>query len=591
MASEHTKPNDQNAENWHPKKPEDGTGAIFSRVEQSVFAQLRSDLVNTTGDTRTNSHNKEHLIVRTADKLARGYAQNLRRIHGIYAQRGISVNNLLYYALAVTEERENIVNALKKELNDAKDADQIVTLQEELRLAELALDGAEYLVTVYKKQRLEASRVGNVKSGTPGTAESDEPGEWDLSGDRGVNAQLKVFDRIRSEISGLQLVLSGSVPADHIPLASGKNREALSEQVRFLECIEELLARFSPENDESVHKWYEEEENSIIEKMSLLDNDDEIGAKELSLKKNALSRAYALLVEADNPQPQAIVEIPQHEHSPAAKKQSDGEQPTPVGKTNNRTEEVTKTTEKAREQALLSEVLRAAKGSARIETSVTTRSPLTFKDGDAVAPADGCSLFGDGVERGKFPSREHSEYIAADDSPEAVIFEPATETGYATKTETVKSGLFGKATREKQVPTGEVPIMVTNPLTGLQEAGYKFRYQFNGNSGYDYDSQTSRTKGYPPYRSAEENGRKGNYLFVEVTLPESTAHELKKAILHNPTLARQYVQAILAGHGAIDGTVRMPPYDALPSGWTMAVADMHKQDKTHHVVARYDVTV
>ncbi len=252
--------------------------------------------------------------------------------------------------------------------------------------------------------------------------------------------------------------------------------------------------------------------------------------------------------------------------------------------------EVSKSLERAKEQALLSGALWAAKGSARIETTVLAKSPVRFKTGDALVPGDGLTVFGDGADRGKLSIRERGMYLEPDDSPEAVIFEPATQSEYRIEVEEVKTGLFGRTSKvQKKVPVGETPIMIVNPLTGLKETGVKVRYQFNGSTGYDYDTETRQRRGYPPYKSPEEFGRSGNYLFTEVTLPESTARELKEAIMRNPEIVREYVQMLLAENGATSDIVRTPPYAELPSGWKMAVVDMNKKDNVHHVVSRQDV--
>ena len=249
-------------------------------------------------------------------------------------------------------------------------------------------------------------------------------------------------------------------------------------------------------------------------------------------------------------------------------------------------------------QALIGEVLRAAKGSARIHTSLTMSAKLQFKDREDTAYNDGFSDFGDGLNWGDFQWREVGAFLKVDDSREAFIFEPDTATRYKAVTKTVETGgRFRKKTEqiEEQVTDGEVSVMIVNPATGQQEPGVKVRYQFDGNGiDYNYDHATGESKGRPIY-VAPDNNRGGNQLFIEVTLPKTVADNLKQTALRDPSTARQFAQSILAENGATQATVKIPPYAEMPADWTMAITDMHKDtqygDVRHNVVSQQAVKV
>lgn len=275
-------------------------------------------------------------------------------------------------------------------------------------------------------------------------------------------------------------------------------------------------------------------------------------------------------------------------------------QPQPTESVDNARQKVAEafsgTGEKER-QALIGEVLRAAKGSARIHTSVTQRAKLQFKDREDTAYNDGFSDFGDGLNWGEFHWREGGTFLEVKDSPEALIFESDTATRYKSVTKTVETGgRFRKKTEqiEEQVPDGEVPVMILNPATGQQEPGVKVRYQFDSN-GHDYNyDHALESKGRPQY-NAPDNNRGGNQLFIEVTLPKTVADNLKQIALHDPSTARQFAQSLLAENGATQATVKMPPYAEMPADWTMAITDMHKDsqfgDVRHTVVSQQAVRV
>lgn len=241
--------------------------------------------------------------------------------------------------------------------------------------------------------------------------------------------------------------------------------------------------------------------------------------------------------------------------------------------------------------ALIGEVLRAAKWSARILTSVTPGANLLFNNGNADVKYGGGVEFGDGVSWGELRLGERGAFLDANDSPEALIFEPAMTTQYETVVKTVEAGgLFRKKTKqvEERVQAGEIPVMVENPETGQQEPGVTVRYQFNGN-GYNYDYEAKQSKGYPPYTSPDSS-RSGNYLFMEVTLPKTVASKLRQAAFRDPNTIRQFAGSLLAENGATEASVKTPPYAELPSDWTMTIADMRTKDgKTHQITSRQTV--
>lgn len=228
-------------------------------------------------------------------------------------------------------------------------------------------------------------------------------------------------------------------------------------------------------------------------------------------------------------------------------------------------------------QAFIGEVVRAAKGSARIHTSVTKETKLRFKGREDTAYNDGFSDFGEGLDWGTHNWRENGAFLS--DTSEAFIFEPATTTRKKTVTETIETGgRFRKKTEQvqKEVADGEAPTMIVNPATGQQEPGVNVRYQFDGNTSNKAWSSRSLEKNDLPKYEAPDNNRGGNQLFIEVVLPKSVADTLQQAALRSPNMARQFAQSILAESGATEATVKMPPYTELPVDWTMAVATLQK---------------
>lgn len=234
-------------------------------------------------------------------------------------------------------------------------------------------------------------------------------------------------------------------------------------------------------------------------------------------------------------------------------------------------------TDERERQAFIGEEVRAAKGSARIHTSVTKETKLRFKGREDTAYNDGFSDFGEGLDWGTHNWRENGAFLS--DTSEAFIFEPATTTRKKTVTETIETGgRFRKKTEQvqKEVADGEAPTMIVNPATGQQEPGVNVRYQFDGNTSNKAWSSRSLEKNDLPKYEAPDNNRGGNQLFIEVVLPKSVADTLQQAALRSPNMARQFAQSILAESGATEATVKMPPYTELPVDWTMAVATLQK---------------
>lgn len=242
-------------------------------------------------------------------------------------------------------------------------------------------------------------------------------------------------------------------------------------------------------------------------------------------------------------------------------------------------------------QALIGEVAQAAKGATRIHTDRPNGVTLKSISGDYV-PRDGFASFGDGLPQEN--RHGHGTMVEYGGSAEAMLFAPDTTTRYKTITKTVETGgRFMKKTQqvEEQVPDGEIPTMVVNPATGQQEPGIKVAYQFNGNSRKE-NGQTAFYEG-PAY--VTESGRAGNQLFVEATLPKSVADKLKQGVSNNPEIAREFAKTLALNNGITEQVWKRavrPPYDQVPDGWEMTVADLQlNQYGYHDVVARQAVQV
>ncbi len=242
-------------------------------------------------------------------------------------------------------------------------------------------------------------------------------------------------------------------------------------------------------------------------------------------------------------------------------------------------------------QALIGEVAQAAKGATRIHTDRPNGVTLKSNSGDYV-PRDGFASFGDGLPQEN--RHGHGTMLEYGGSAEAMLFAPDTTTRYKTVMKTVETGgRFMKKTQqvEEQVPDGEIPTMVVNPATGQQEPGVKVAYQFNGNNRKE-NGQTAFYEG-PAY--VTESGRSGNQLFVEATLPKSVADKLKQSVAGNPETAREFAKTLAMNNGITEqvwNKVVRPPYDQVPDGWEMTVADLQlNQYGYHDVTARQSVRV
>lgn len=269
-----------------------------------------------------------------------------------------------------------------------------------------------------------------------------------------------------------------------------------------------------------------------------------------------------------------------------------------IFETGQRRQEVAKNVEIAKEQALISEILRAAKSTAVIETTVMANSKLLYKDGEVTIENTGFDVFGDGVryKRGyieNIEERGRGAFIPAEDSPEALIFEPATKTLYENVTIIEKKGLFGRKNEvAKKKKVGEQPITVLNPATGRQEPGVNVRYQFVGNGPGYRDYRIGKDDvALPRYTSPEKYGRSGNILEIEVTLPETVASALQRTALEDSGVIRRFAQAVVTENGATDASVKMPPYAELPPDWVIAVANMRSIDGRRTITSRQDVKI
>ncbi len=245
------------------------------------------------------------------------------------------------------------------------------------------------------------------------------------------------------------------------------------------------------------------------------------------------------------------------------------------------------------QQALMGEVARAAEGATRISTDRPNGVKLKSTSGDYI-PRDGFTSFGDGLPQ---ENNNRNELLIYGGSAEAFLFEPDTTTRYKTVAKTVETGgRFRKKTEqiEEQVRDGEVPTMVVNPATGQQEPGVKVAYQFNGNQRRE-NGQAIRYEG-PDY--VTESKRSGNQLFVEATLPKLVADKLRQEVTRNPEVAREFAKTLALNNGITEqvwSNVVRPPYDQIPDGWEMAVADLQKDtqygDVRHKVVSSRNVKV
>lgn len=236
--------------------------------------------------------------------------------------------------------------------------------------------------------------------------------------------------------------------------------------------------------------------------------------------------------------------------------------------------------------SILDTVVDAAKDHTYIHTD--TR-PIPVRHGSTMKETDrtGFQTFGDAPDSVHL---RHADFLVDRGTTEAVLFEPDTTTTYRTETYTVKTDLFGRQhTAERQVPSGEVPKMVTSHLTGESEPGIRVAYQFYAN-GIHYDHSK-----LPRYDTA--SGRPGNLLIIQTVLPQSLALEFKQAVQDSPQVSRAFAEAVMFNNGITEeawkgGRAPMrPPYDKLPSDWTVAIADTQKYGNSHKVTSRQDVRV
>lgn len=235
------------------------------------------------------------------------------------------------------------------------------------------------------------------------------------------------------------------------------------------------------------------------------------------------------------------------------------------------------TSEKDR-QAFIGEVARAARGATRINTDIPSHYEGLQSNQGAYTESTGggFTTFGDGLAPDSWQYKDQILQYAG--SAEAFMSKPDTEVRYTTKiVDEQEYGRFGRiktVQKERQVPDGEVPVMVLNPKTGQQEVGVKVAYQFNGGKrGQEGSPERADYEG-PEYTT--KSGRTGNHLIVEATLPKSIADKLKTEVAKNPILAREFAKTIAINNGISEefwSSVVRPPYDKLPNDWKISVTN------------------
>ncbi|NCU38881.1 hypothetical protein EOL96_07585 [Candidatus Saccharibacteria bacterium] len=280
----------------HPETPK-FLAEKESPLGKAIIARLKNDHAEAIAKRgqalRNGTPVDEGLLFSTRDAMSvvGGYYNNPQATD-VYVARGGSVENLGDYLGLVLDERLGALEGAESELAaDPKDPELI-----EWR-AEMALKAGSIkrLMKIYADIRREGATVHLDTANN----DSTESWDWDLSGDEGLTVQLKVLERLRNEGDGVKLVLAGLGNVDDTPLAEGKSPEELRDQMRYIEYIKDVLLRFSPESGQSVHEWYEQEQNTLLAALEALNGDQnsEAEAAVLTDKLSALDRAYSLLVE------------------------------------------------------------------------------------------------------------------------------------------------------------------------------------------------------------------------------------------------------------------------------------------------------
>jgi len=170
---------------------------------------------------------------------------------------------------------------------------------------------------------------------------------------------------------------------------------------------------------------------------------------------------------------------------------------------------------------------------------------------------------------------------------EAVMFSSLIEsdTRTVTKERQVKVGRLGRTHTEsyseiETVPDSEHPVMMHNEQTGQDEPSIRFRYNF----GYNDQMPVDDRRALPAYQEFV-GGRDGQTVQACIDLPESMANKLKTQIEQDPSSVRELVEKLFLNNndgriteeywrkgGSVGHPIR-PPYEKLPSDWTIAMID------------------
>lgn len=399
----------------------------------------------------------------------------------------------------------------------------------------------------------------------------------DTMGEKDYQKSVRVKEAALSELS--ELDLEGVGVADAISVRKAQLEQEILEHAKRADIPSKFASTFKLEGLKDLESTY-----LTIDENIHIAGRDSTGMEAVKARAAHINEMISEHNERISPGSESIADSPEmreaQERINARFAEQQAKQPHPAETVDAARQKVAEAfggTPETERQALIGEVTRAAKGSARIHTSVTKEAKLRFKGREDIAYNDGFSDFGEGLDWGTYNWRENGAFLS--DTSEAFIFEPATTTRKKTVTETIETGgRFRKKTEQvqKEVADGEVPTMIVNPATGQQEPGVNVRYQFDGNTSNKAWGSRSLEKNDLPKYEAPDNNRGGNQLFIEVVLPKSVADSLQQAALRNPDVARHFAQSMVTENGATEATVKMPPYTELPADWTITVATLQK---------------
>jgi hypothetical protein len=232
--------------------------------------------------------------------------------------------------------------------------------------------------------------------------------------------------------------------------------------------------------------------------------------------------------------------------------------------------------EQARGVEVFDDIVRLGKGKTRIYTDKQGRGYTEIGDsGGSANPDQGIATVARMVEQAN--PRDWRQHVS-----EAVGFEDITEFNKREVEHVhVEKGRFGRKhetpfTTTEIVPGSEHPKLIRNELTGQDEPAVRLQYQFAVSDG------SVRSGEVPGYATAN-GSRFGNELQVSVELPKSVADKLKEQVRHDPASVRTLIKKLMLENN--DGTIteetlrsssesqmyRLPPYQELPHGWTVAM--------------------